>query len=63
MKKLRKLLKQQQYCILKEQEALQKSKTNNWMSSEAPISVDLEVDDALYLEHSSDNEYMHGKTS
>ena len=33
------------------------------MSSEAPISVDLEVDDALYLEHSSDNEYMHGKTS
>ena len=32
------------------------------MSLEALISVELEVDDALYLEHSSDNEHMHGKT-
>ena len=33
------------------------------MSSEALISVDLEVDEALYLEHSSGNEYTHGKIS
>ena len=32
-------------------------------SSEALISVELEVDDALYLEHSSDNEYVGGRTS
>ena len=32
------------------------------MSLEALISAELEVDDTLYLEHSSDNEHMHGKT-
>ena len=32
-------------------------------SSEALISVKLEVDDALYLEHSSDNECVRGRTS
>ena len=32
-------------------------------SSEALMSVELEVDDALYLEHSSDNEYVGGGTS
>ena len=56
-------MKQQQVCILKEQEALHEIKTSNSVSSEALISVELEVDDALYLEHSSDNEYMRGKTS
>ena len=32
-------------------------------SSEALISVELEVDDALYLEHSNDSEYLGGRTS
>ena len=32
-------------------------------SSEALISVELEVDDALYLEHSRDNEHVGGRTS
>ena len=31
------------------------------MSSEALISVELEVDDALHLEHSNDSEYTRGK--
>ena len=31
------------------------------MSSEALISVELEIDDALHLEHSGHNEYMSGK--
>ena len=63
MEKYNKFLKQQQVCILKEQEALHEIKTNNSVSSEALISVELKVDDAMYLEHSSDNEYMRGKTS
>ena len=32
-------------------------------SSEALMSVELEVDDALYIEDSSDNEYVGGGTS
>ena len=32
-------------------------------SSEALISVQLEVGDALYLEHSSDNEYVGERAS
>ena len=56
-------MKQQQVCTLKEQEALQETKTSNRVSSETLVSVELEVDDAIYLEHSSDNEYMRGKTS
>ena len=63
MEKHQEFLKQQQICILKEQEALHETKTNNWVSSEALISVELEVDDALYLEHSNDNKYMHDKTN
>ena len=31
--------------------------------SEALISVELEVDNSLYLEHSSDNVYVKGRTS
>ena len=39
------------------------SQDKSLSSSEALISVELEVDDALYLEHSSDNEYVGGRTS
>ena len=56
-------MKHQQVCTLKEQEALQETKTSNRVSSEALVSVELKVDDAVYLEHSSGNEYMRGKTS
>ena len=62
MEKREEFLKQRQFRILKEQEALQETKTNNQVSSEALIAVDLEVNDAIYLENSSDNEYMPGKT-
>ena len=61
MEKHKEFLKQQKFRILKE--ALQETKTNNQVSSEALISLEFEVNDALYREYSSDNEYMHGKTS
>ena len=61
LKKHKEFLKQH-FFILKEQEALQQTKTY-LSSSEALISVELEVDDALYLEHSSGNEHMRRRTS
>ena len=61
LKKHKEFLKQH-FFILKEQEALQQTKTY-LSSSEALISVELEVDDAWYLEHSIDNEYVRGRTS
>ena len=56
-------MKKWQLSILKEQDTLYETKTNNQVFSEALISLDLEVDDALYLEHSSGNEYTHRKIS
>ena len=43
MEKLKQFLKQQQSCILKELEGLPQTKTNNRVSSEALISVELEA--------------------
>ena len=47
MEKHKELLKQQQFCISKEQEVMQETTTNNQVPSETLRSVELEVDSAL----------------
>ena len=62
MKKRKELLKQL-FFYFKRTRITAGNQDKYLSSSEALISVELEVDDALYLEHSRDNEHVGGRTS
>ena len=62
MKKHKEFLKQH-FFYFKRTRSTAGNQDKYLRSSEALISVELEVDDVLYLEHSSNNEYVGGRTS
>ena len=62
MKKRKELLKQL-FFYFKRTRSTAGNQDKYLSSSEALMSVELEVDDALYIEDSSDNEYVEGGTS
>ena len=62
MEKHKEFLKQH-FFYFKRTRSTARNQDKHLISSEALISVELAVDDALYLEHSSNNEYVGGRTS